>query len=246
MGNWASVTFRTEDDVYSTYFQCRLDSEPFTSCWSPWEVYNLSPGQHTVEIRAIDGAGNLESPPAARSFAVAGTPEPSPSPSPSPYDYATPTPTPSPTPSPAPRPTAALTATPAAGTPVGNGGAFPAPPSGYRVVAPEDDQFVATPDELRAALRDYLRACRVRTLAKRLRVTVPYLAAATGMLEVRLVVAGRTVARSRLGVTAGTLAWPRLGVASGRRALLRRSRGGELVVVFDGAATKSRVRWLTR
>lgn len=53
-------------------FECRLDRKPFKPCSSPFRARAKSkPGKgrkHTIEIRAIDAAGNVESTPAKAKF----------------------------------------------------------------------------------------------------------------------------------------------------------------------------------
>jgi PKD repeat protein len=51
-------------------FACRLDSDPFAACSSPWTAPLLTEGPHTFGVRATDQAGNAESVPATRSFTV--------------------------------------------------------------------------------------------------------------------------------------------------------------------------------
>ena len=51
-------------------FECRVDSNPFSSCSSPHVTANLSDGPHTFQVRATDPAGNTDPTPASRSFSV--------------------------------------------------------------------------------------------------------------------------------------------------------------------------------
>jgi Bacterial Ig-like domain len=54
-------------------FQCRLDSDldiAWESCSSPRDYRDLAEGRHTVEVRAIDRAGNVDDTPAAYSWTV--------------------------------------------------------------------------------------------------------------------------------------------------------------------------------
>ncbi len=39
-------------------FECKVDSAPYTTCTSPFNYGGLANGQHTVTIKATDGAGN--------------------------------------------------------------------------------------------------------------------------------------------------------------------------------------------
>jgi chitodextrinase len=51
-------------------FECRVDEEDFAPCVSPHTLATLSDGAHIFEVRAIDGAGNVDPSPAAHSFVV--------------------------------------------------------------------------------------------------------------------------------------------------------------------------------
>lgn len=50
-------------------FECRADDAPFAPCDSPWTV-QLADGPHTVQVRALDEAGNADPTPATRTFTV--------------------------------------------------------------------------------------------------------------------------------------------------------------------------------
>ncbi|MEI7889645.1 MAG: M4 family metallopeptidase [Actinomycetes bacterium] len=66
-----SVTFSSAD-VAAT-FQCRLDSSSEADwyvCSSPNALTGLSDGNHSLEVRAIDTAGNVDASPAVRNFRV--------------------------------------------------------------------------------------------------------------------------------------------------------------------------------
>jgi Big-like domain-containing protein len=51
-------------------FECRRDSEEFTSCTSPKSYAGLSEGAHTFAVRAKDAAGNVDASPAVESFTI--------------------------------------------------------------------------------------------------------------------------------------------------------------------------------
>jgi hypothetical protein len=56
-------------------FQCRLDGSAWRSCASPATYSNLSHGSHVLDVRAVDGAGNVDATPASRAWTVvAATP----------------------------------------------------------------------------------------------------------------------------------------------------------------------------
>ncbi len=51
-------------------FDCQLDGGEFLACFSPWEIRDLSKGEHTFRVRAIDGEGNVDLTPAAFTWTV--------------------------------------------------------------------------------------------------------------------------------------------------------------------------------
>jgi len=61
------ATFEFHADEPST-FQCKLDGGTFESCSSPKVYTSLTFGAHIFEVRAIDGAGNVDPSPASRSW----------------------------------------------------------------------------------------------------------------------------------------------------------------------------------
>ena len=67
-GTTATFEFSSEP---GTHFQCRLDNAAFAACASPRTYSGLAAGTHTFRVRAIDGAGNPDPTPAARTFTVA-------------------------------------------------------------------------------------------------------------------------------------------------------------------------------
>lgn len=75
-----TVAFAADEDA--TY-QCRVDGGPFTACTSPRTITGLADGDHLIEVRATDRAGNVENPPAARTVR-AGVPASPPGSAPSP------------------------------------------------------------------------------------------------------------------------------------------------------------------
>jgi Ca2+-binding RTX toxin-like protein len=52
-------------------FECKLDAGGWASCSSPLTVSGLANGSHTWQVRAVDGAGNVDSTPASQTFMVA-------------------------------------------------------------------------------------------------------------------------------------------------------------------------------
>ncbi len=66
-----SATFEltSPDDPLAT-FECSLDGELFAACTSPREYTGLTQGSHTLEVRAVDAAGNRDPAPASRTWTV--------------------------------------------------------------------------------------------------------------------------------------------------------------------------------
>ena len=63
----ARFQFKSNEDASS--FECSLDGEKFAKCKSPLKV-KVGTGQHTLEVRATDAAGNVEKDPASFSWTV--------------------------------------------------------------------------------------------------------------------------------------------------------------------------------
>ncbi|MBN8870550.1 MAG: PD40 domain-containing protein [Solirubrobacterales bacterium] len=62
-------SFAFEADEAAT-FECKVDGGSWDNCTSPFTTGALTAGSHTVEIRATDTAGNVETAPVSRSFSV--------------------------------------------------------------------------------------------------------------------------------------------------------------------------------
>jgi hypothetical protein len=71
----ADATFTFSSEAGAT-FECRLDGAAYSACTSPKSFTNLSNGFHTFEVRAKDGAGNVDATPASRTFSVDVPPPP--------------------------------------------------------------------------------------------------------------------------------------------------------------------------
>ena len=71
----AEATFAFSSEVGAT-FECSLDGAPYSACASPKSYTNLSNGSHTFDVRAKDGAGNVDATPASRTFTVDAPPPP--------------------------------------------------------------------------------------------------------------------------------------------------------------------------
>jgi Ca2+-binding RTX toxin-like protein len=72
----ASFTFSGTDAGGSgvARFECELDGGGFSACTSPHSYGSLSEGQHTLHVRAVDGAGNADATPASFPWTVDTTP----------------------------------------------------------------------------------------------------------------------------------------------------------------------------
>ena len=66
--NSASLQF-SSTEVNST-FACRIDGGALTACTSPVAYSGLTAGTHTVEVRATDVAGNVDTTPATYSWSI--------------------------------------------------------------------------------------------------------------------------------------------------------------------------------
>jgi hypothetical protein len=65
----ASFTFASNEARAS--FVCSIDGSAFGPCTSPQTYAGLADGQHTLAVRAVDAAGNVDSTPASWSWTVA-------------------------------------------------------------------------------------------------------------------------------------------------------------------------------
>jgi hypothetical protein len=68
-GPTGDPTFTFSSNELGSTFECKVDAGSFASCASP-KTYRLAIGNHTFEVRAIDGAGNVDASPDSRSFYV--------------------------------------------------------------------------------------------------------------------------------------------------------------------------------
>src|SRR4051812_1779163 len=65
--NSAQIGFSSEPGAR---FECRLDAGAWGACTSPKSVAGLTDGDHTLDVRAIDAAGNADPTPATRAWQV--------------------------------------------------------------------------------------------------------------------------------------------------------------------------------
>ncbi len=73
----ARFTFSGSDDVTAAEaltFECQLNTDDFTSCTSPQDYSGLVNGEYTFRVRAIDGAGNVDSTPASHTWIINAAP----------------------------------------------------------------------------------------------------------------------------------------------------------------------------
>jgi hypothetical protein len=70
----ASVAFSASES--GSRFECKLDAAAYAACVSPKAYSGLGTGSHTVSVRAIDAAGNVDASPATASWTVSATAPP--------------------------------------------------------------------------------------------------------------------------------------------------------------------------
>jgi hypothetical protein len=63
-------SFRFGADEAGASFECRIDSQPFRTCHSPFTTRALSAGRHRFQVRARDDSGLADPSPAAYGFRV--------------------------------------------------------------------------------------------------------------------------------------------------------------------------------
>ena len=68
----ATFTFTGTDSVIAAVasFECQIDGGGFSACTSPQSYTGLSQGSHTFQVRAKDGAGNVDPTPASFTWTV--------------------------------------------------------------------------------------------------------------------------------------------------------------------------------
>ncbi|MFP2898213.1 Ig-like domain-containing protein, partial [Corallococcus sp. 4LFB] len=74
--NSASATFEFSSTGGGIGYECSVDAAPFTACDSPFTLDSLAGGEHTLAVRAVDAAGNVDPSPAEYAWTVdLGAPE---------------------------------------------------------------------------------------------------------------------------------------------------------------------------
>ena len=64
------ISFEGTDAGGIGYFQCRVDLRRWKRCTSPFTTSRLRPGKHTIAVRAVDRAGNVDPTPAVARFVI--------------------------------------------------------------------------------------------------------------------------------------------------------------------------------
>ncbi|MDQ3930829.1 MAG: glycoside hydrolase family 55 protein, partial [Chloroflexota bacterium] len=72
----ASADFTFSSTEPGSAFECSLDGAAYSACTSPKSYTNLSNNSHTFDVRAKDGAGNVDATPASTTFSVDVPPVP--------------------------------------------------------------------------------------------------------------------------------------------------------------------------
>ncbi|RKQ87756.1 carboxypeptidase family protein [Solirubrobacter pauli] len=68
--NTADATFAFASTESGSTFECSLDGAAFAACVTPHAVHGLGEREHTLQVRAIDPAGNVDATPATHTFTV--------------------------------------------------------------------------------------------------------------------------------------------------------------------------------
>jgi DNA-binding beta-propeller fold protein YncE len=74
LSNAAEADFTFSSDDPANTFEVKLDSGDFTAAGNPFTTTPLNDGQHTLQVRAVDGNGTVDSSPASYTWEVDTTP----------------------------------------------------------------------------------------------------------------------------------------------------------------------------
>src|SRR5947209_8804952 len=66
-----SATFTFGSSSAASGFECEVDGSGFATCATPYPADHLAYGTHTIRVRAVNAAGNVDPTPAAETFAIA-------------------------------------------------------------------------------------------------------------------------------------------------------------------------------
>nr|WP_236673441.1 Ig-like domain-containing protein [Comamonas sp. JC664] len=69
-----NATFDFSSNESPVTYQCSLDGAPYAPCTDPVTFTGLADGSHTLLVRAVDAAGNVDPTPASRTWTVDATP----------------------------------------------------------------------------------------------------------------------------------------------------------------------------
>src|SRR5919204_4578548 len=70
------ASFWFSSDQQDATFECSLDFAAFATCTSPAKYTALQPATHDFQVRAVDGAGNVDSTPVEMSWTSSPPPPP--------------------------------------------------------------------------------------------------------------------------------------------------------------------------
>nr|WP_294804527.1 hypothetical protein [uncultured Nitrososphaera sp.] len=70
-----AITFTGTDNLAVSRYEAALDTQPYVTVTSPFNITNLALGAHVVKIRAVDAAGNVDPTPAQFNWTVVLPPD---------------------------------------------------------------------------------------------------------------------------------------------------------------------------
>ncbi|MBU8897756.1 OmpA family protein [Corallococcus sp. M34] len=72
--NSTTGTFDFESSEPGSTFECSVDGGPYVACSNPYVLTGVTDGTHTLDVRAVDGAGNVDPTPEHYEWTVDTTP----------------------------------------------------------------------------------------------------------------------------------------------------------------------------